>query len=184
MTYIKHKATDPTILEIGCANGWLSAQLAAVTNGAVTGTDINNTELEQAKRIFHQHSNLRFINCDLRDGTLADEKFDTIIFAASIQYFSSFKEVIDTALEHLMPNGEIHILDSHFYPQKEVAAAKQRTKDYYATIGFSELTNYYHHHSIEALNGYEYIILQDPYSWKNKFSVSKHPFHWIIIKNK
>ncbi len=184
LTYIKHTATGPTILEVGCGNGWLSARLAAITKGEVIGADINNTELEQAKRIFHQHSNLRFINCDLRDGTLADEKFDTIIFAASIQYFSSFKEVIDTALEHLMPNGEIHILDSHFYPQKEVAAAKQRTKDYYANIGFSELTNYYHHHSIEALNGYEYIILQDPYSWKNKFSVSKHPFHWIIIKNK
>ena len=183
LTYIKHKATDPTLLEIGCGNGWLSAQLAAATKGNVIGTDINNTELEQAKRVFHQHSNLSFINCDLRDETLADKRFDIIIFAASIQYFSSLKDVIDTALKHLLPNGEIHILDSHFYMQKEVAAAKQRTKKYYASMGFSELTNYYYHHSIETLDGYQSIILQDPYSWKNKFSVTKYPFHWITIKN-
>ncbi len=183
LTYIKHKTTDPTILEIGCGNGWLSAQLAAATKGKVIATDINNTELEQAKRVFHQHSNLSFINCDMRYGTMADKRFDIIIFAASIQYFSSFKEVINTALEHLTPNGEIHILDSHFYPQKEITAAKQRTKEYYTSIGFRELTNYYHHHSIEALNEYLHTILQDPYSWKNKLLARKYPFHWIIIKN-
>lgn len=183
LTYIKHIASDPTILEIGCGNGWLSAQLTAATKGKVIATDINNTELEQAKRVFHQHSNLSFINCDLRDGTLADKKFDVIIFAASIQYFSSLKEVIDTALEHLTANGEIHLIDSHFYTQKEIAAAKQRTKEYYATIGFSELTNYYYHHTMGELQGYRYTILQDPGSWKNKLSVTKYPFHWIIIKN-
>lgn len=184
LTYIKHIATDPTILEVGCGNGWLSAQLADTTAGNVIGMDINNTELEQAKRVFHQYANLSFINGDLRNGILADKKLDIIIFAASIQYFPSLKEVIDAALKYLMPNGEIHILDSHFYPQKEMAAAKQRTKKYYASIGFDELTNYYHHHSIEALNGYRYKILQDPFSWKNKLWATKYPFHWIIIKNK
>ena len=182
LTYIRDKATDPTILEIGCGNGWLSAQLATATKGNVIGTDINDTELEQAKRVFHQHSNLVFTNGDLHNGTLADKKFDIIIFAASIQYFSSLKEVINTVLKYLMHNGEIHILDSHFYPQKEIAVAKLRTKEYYASIGFDELTNYYHHHAIETLNGYRYKILQDPFSWKKKLSANKYPFHWIIIK--
>ncbi|MEP7163289.1 MAG: class I SAM-dependent methyltransferase [Ferruginibacter sp.] len=184
LSHIKRKDTGLNILEVGCGNGWLSAQLAAASTGTVIGIDINNTELEQAKRVFRKHSNLRFIYGDLRNAVLGNTKFDIILFAASIQYFSSLKEVTDTALKYLATGGEMHILDSHFYRQKEIAAAKQRSSEYYSSIGFSELAMYYHHHSIEALNEYQHIILEDPYSWKNKLSVRKYPFHWVLIKNK
>jgi len=182
MAHIKHKGTGLDMLEVGCGNGWLSAQLAAATTGTVIGTDINNTELEQARRVFYQRPNLSFVNCDIRDHVPGDQKFDIIVFAASIQYFSSLKEILDVALENLSEQGEIHILDSHFYQASEIEAARQRTKDYYASMAFDVLTNYYYHHSIEELNGYQYKLLQNPYSWKNKLSAVKNPFHWIVLK--
>ena len=182
LSYIKNKGTALNILEVGCGNGWLSAQLASINNAEVIGTDINNTELEQAKRVFHQQQDLSFVNCDIRDRVPGDKKFDIILFAASIQYFSSLKEILTVALENLAPGGEVHILDSHFYRQYEIEAARQRTKDYYASMAFDVLTNYYYHHSLEELLFYEYKTLQDPYSWKNKFSSIRNPFHWIVLK--
>ena len=181
--YINTKGSDVDILEVGCGNGWLCAQLASITTGKVTGIDINNTELEQARRVFNRKKNLHFVNPQPDDTFFNEKKFDIILFAASIQYFRSLKEVFDIALNHLYANGEIHIIDSHFYKPSAVAAARQRTKDYYASMAFDDLANYYFHHSIEDLAGYRSQILQDPYSWKNKLTFNKNPFHWIVIKN-
>src|SRR5438067_1617333 len=41
------------ILEIGCGNGWLSHKMACLPGVQVTGIDINKTELDQARRVFH-----------------------------------------------------------------------------------------------------------------------------------
>src|ERR1700739_235600 len=49
--YLKKKSKKQNILEIGCGNGWLSAKLASVTSGDVTGIDINTEEIEQASRV-------------------------------------------------------------------------------------------------------------------------------------
>lgn len=181
--YIKGKGTDIDILEVGCGNGWLCAQLAAITTGKVRGTDINNTELKQARRVFNQILNLSFVETEPGDAFFDEKKFDIILFAASIQYFPSLKGVLDIALDHLSPNGEIHIIDSHFYKTSEIEAARQRTKDYYATMDFDVLSNYYYHHSIDELVNYRYKILQDPNSWKNKLTFYRNPFYRIVIKN-
>ena len=185
LTHLKQKKTVLNILEVGCGNGWMSAQLAVNLKAEVTGIDINNVELEQAKRIFYTQPNLSFTYGDLRYAVFSDRKFDIIIFAASIQYFSSLNEIIAIALKHLSSNGEIHIMDSHFYRLGEVVVATQRTKDYYVSMGFSQLTPHYHHHSIDSLNLFNYTILQNPYLLKNKLLRNKNPFHWIVIrKNK
>ena len=180
--YIKRMPVALNILEVGCGNGWLSAQIATLIKGEVTGTDINHTELEQAKRVFQKKSNLHFINGDIRDGVLINKKFNIIIFAASIQYFSSLHEILDLTSRHLTTGGEVHFLDSHFYRRHEIHAARLRTKDYYLSMGFPELSNYYYHHSIEDLKPHKFIIMHDPGSWKNKLRGTKNPFHWIVIK--
>ena len=91
-------------------------------------------------------------------------------------------KILIVSFKHLTENGEIHFLDSHFYHHSAIEEAKQRTKDYYASLGFPELSNYYYQHSIEDLEPFGFIVLQDPGSWKNKLTVAKNPFHWIVIK--
>ena len=182
LDYIKHRPVGLSILEVGCGNGWLAARLAAA-KAIVTGIDINKTELEQAERVFHKQAGLNFKYGELRNGVLGDEKFAMIIFAASVQYFSPLKEIIDQAIKHLEPGGEIHILDSRFYSQDELMAARQRTKDYYDSLGFPQMANHYYHHSMKALDQYNYTILRDPYSWKNKLPGAKNPFYWVVLKN-
>jgi ubiquinone/menaquinone biosynthesis C-methylase UbiE len=184
VSYIKQKKTFANILEVGCGNGWLSASVAKSTKAQVTGLDINSYELEQAKRVFKDIPNLSFLNGSLQSKYLKDEKFDMIIFAASIQYFPSLKQVIEIAIEHLTLQGEVHIMDSPFYQKEETAAARQRTSEYFKAIGFAAMADHYYHHNLPELENFCYKILHHPNSWKNKLSVKKNPFYWISIKNR
>jgi ubiquinone/menaquinone biosynthesis C-methylase UbiE len=184
VSYIKRKDSFLTILEVGCGNGWLAAQIAKGVNTEVTGIDINKKELQQAKRVFKQIPALHFLHGSLESDHLKDKKFDMIIFAASIEYFPSLKQIINIAVEHLTLQGEVHIMDSPFYQQPELGAARQRTKAYYHSLGFAEMAGYYQHHTIGELETFQYKILHHPYSWKNKLSIKKNPFYWISIKNR
>ncbi|HMK02627.1 MAG TPA: class I SAM-dependent methyltransferase [Ferruginibacter sp.] len=184
LSYINQKNNIVNILEVGCGNGWLCAQLAKAVDAEVTGVDINTRELEQAKRVFFKIADLEFIQGGLESDILKDKKFDMIIFAASIQYFPSLKHIIGLAIEHLTLLGEIHIIDSPFYQHQEIEAARQRTKKYYSSMGFEGLAGYYFHHTLTELETFQYKILHHPFSWKNKLSIKKNPFYWISIKNR
>ena len=184
ISYIKHKNKFSSILEVGCGNGWLTSGIAKAIDAEVTGLDINTHELKQAKRVFNKIPNLHFINGSLQSENLKDEKFDMILFAASIQYFPSLKQTINIAIEHLTLQGEVHIMDSPFYQIQETAAARQRTKAYYAALGFDEMAGHYYHHHLAKLENFQYKILHHPNSWKNKLSIKKNPFYWIVVKNR
>src|SRR5438309_7707 len=46
LNYITKLKPAADILEIGCGNGWLTAQMAKATSGNITGLDVNEVELE------------------------------------------------------------------------------------------------------------------------------------------
>lgn len=170
------------ILEVGSGNGWLAAKLSAIPSSGVTAIDINSEELNQAKRVFKGIKNLKFFNCSLGDEALKGMRFDIIVFAASIQYFSSFEKVVSDSLKSLKPGGEIHIIDSHLYKQNETDAAYLRTNDYYRIIGFPEMSEQYFHHSFNELKLFKYKILFNPNTIINKLKKNKNPFYWLCIK--
>ncbi len=183
LRYIKRHGHICNILEVGCGNGWLAAQLSSATNANVTGVDINTVELEQARKVFCGIPNLKFTDGDIRSGILTDEKFDLIVFAASVQYFESLKEILKIAIRYLTLQGEIHIIDSHLYRPYEITSAKQRSKKYFTDIGFPEMTHLYFHHCINEIKSLRFSILYNPNSRINKLLFRKNPFHWVVIKN-
>jgi SAM-dependent methyltransferase len=180
------------ILELGCGNGWLSNKLAAIPHTSVTGFDINSAELQQAKRVFHLQQNLEFVSenpfyaAAVRRPRLTDpnlnDPYDIIIFAASIQYFPSLDTVISDALQHLAPHGFIHIIDSHFYKPEDIPAAKQRTATHYNSLGFTDMSAHYFHHTLNTLKPFNFRILYNPHAAWNKLRKKKAPFPWICIK--
>lgn len=184
LSYVKQRDNIVSVLEVGCGNGWLSAKIAGAADVEVTGIDVNTPELEQAKRVFKKIPGLHFINGTLQADELKDKKFDMILFAASIQYFPSLKEVVTPALDKLTLQGEIHIMDSPFYLQQEIESARQRSKEHFNRMGFPEMTDHYFHHSIAELDDFQYKVLHHPHSWRNKLSIKKNPFYWITIKNR
>ena len=182
IAHLKKKNKPLEILEIGCGNGWLSRNLSTIPGSRVIGTDINFTEIQQAARVFQDVPNLHFMYVHIEPGVFKEKKFDSIVFAASIQYFPSLSEIIKKTLRLLKPGGEIHIIDSHFYPLADISEAKHRSVLYYESAGFPEMAAYYFHHSLDELEDFKYSILYDPQKLLYKFSPNKNPFYWICIK--
>jgi protein-L-isoaspartate O-methyltransferase len=183
LRYIQRHGHISNILEIGCGNGWLAARLSSVTKVRVMGIDVNTVELEQAKKAFRRIPNLTFTEGDIRSGVLADEKFDLIVFAASVQYFESLKEILKVAVRYLTLQGEIHIIDSHLYEPYEIASARQRSEKYFTGIGFPEMAHFYFHHCLHDARSFRLSILHNPNSWVNKLLFRRSPFHWVVVKN-
>lgn len=182
--HLKQQPGALDILEVGCGNGWLSAYLATANpDWQVTATDINMVELEQAKRVFGHLPNLQLVPGNLDADILAGKTFDVIVFAASVQYFASLKDIMDTALDHSSIRGEVHIIDTAFYQLHELAAARQRTLDYYASQGCAEMASRYFHHSLQELEGFQYKVLHKPGRTWQGLDFIHHPFYHIQIKN-
>ena len=176
------KQNTPDILEVGCGNGWLTNYLSGINNVRVTGTDINITELGQARRLFGEKENLNFVYGDIRSGIFEPSSFDIVFFAASIQYFESFHSIMDAALQLLKPGGEIHLLDSIFYTPPEVEKARYRSRIYFELKGHESMQRFYFHHSLKDLQPFRYEILYHPGQVINRLYSRNNPFFWIRIK--
>ncbi len=182
ISFLAKQNRKMVILEVGCGNGWLSHQLSAIRESEVWGSDINQTELEQASRAFAGCRNLKFIEGDIRENILPGKKFDVIVFAASIQYFPSLHEVMDCALLRLARRGEIHIIDSNLYDTAAVNDAKKRTKNYYAELGLPQMADRYFHHALKELEEFSCKMIYDPSSRIQLLRI-RQPFPWIRINN-
>jgi ubiquinone/menaquinone biosynthesis C-methylase UbiE len=182
LKYLKKKYKPLSILEMGCGNGWLSAMMASVSDSKVLGKDVNSIELNQAKRVFNNKMNVGFDSGGLENIGYS-EKFDVIVFAASIQYFPFFEKTINKAISCLNPGGEIHILDSHFYHTGNLEQARRRSYFYYESLGYSEMAKFYFHHTWKSLNEFQFDVLFNPLSLKNKIIFAKDPFPWIRISS-
>lgn len=182
--YIRRMKRPLNILEVGCGNGWLAHKIAQVPGTTVTGFDINQVELQQAMRVFGYKHNLRFRTSSPFSFRNNEQPYDLVIFAASIQYFPSLDAIISDALNQLKVGGSIHIIDTHFYDPSELVAARQRTIDHFTALGFPAMADHYFHHSLVTLSKFNYGILYNPHSWRNRLlgSRGRNPFYWITIK--
>ncbi len=183
LDYLTNKKKPLQILEIGCGNGWLSHRLSSIPRSRVLGLDINFTELQQAARVFNHCPKIKFMYGDIQSGILSGRQFDIIVFAASIQYFRLPDEVLDDCLQYLKPQGEIHIIDSFFYSPKAISGAKERSAQYFTSMGYPEMSDHYFHHTLSDLSQFRYKVLYNPGSFWNRFSKYRIPFPWICIHN-
>ncbi len=179
ITYLAKKNRPLAILEIGCGNGWLAAKLAGLRDAHVFALDVNEAELDQAKRVFKK-SNLQFFEGDFGNQYFVGLKFDVIVFAASIQYFSSLQNMLTEMLQYLAEDGEIHLIDTNFYTEQTVEGAGQRTYDYYKKMGYPQLAAHYFHHRLDELAGFNHKVLSNPNSLKNRL-LKGGPFYWVRI---
>jgi SAM-dependent methyltransferase len=140
-----------SILDIGCGNGWMSNRLAENVHWRVLGIDVNEPELNQAKRLFARE-NLQFQQVHVLDNTLSAAQFDVVVLAASVQYFPDLPVLIASIERILKPGGEIHITDAPFYNSPTAREqARQRSADYYTRQGVPEMTDFYFHHLVSDI---------------------------------
>lgn len=178
------KKVNLDILDLGCGNGWLSGQLSKTFNFNFYCVDINYTELKQGCAMFN-NGKLKFIYSDIFTSDIPIHTFDIIILNAAVQYFPDITRLLKRLLTLLNKTGEIHLIDSPFYPEIEVKIARERTVQYYRSLGFPEMVKKYFHHTYDHLLNFHFKILYDPKSLKTKISRlvlgNDSPFPWIII---
>lgn len=187
ISYLNQERKLRTILDLGCGNGWIANRLAQILKCRVYAIDLNQLELEQGARVFSGTTSLRFIYGDIFDNIFLEDSFDIILMASSVQYFSDIQRLVRMLLSLLKVGGEIHIIDSPFYREESVIAARQRTIDYYRELGYKEMVDHYYHHQWIELARFQYKINYDPESNLNRFRrrVLKgtiSPFPWIVIQ--
>lgn len=183
--YLQTKNNSLNILDLGCGNGWFSGQLSKSYNHYYYCVDLNLKELKQGRKNFKAEK-LKFIYADIFSTEFPDAFFDIIFVNAAVQYFPNFKQLINRLLLLLSENGEIHLIDSPIYSEDGAKKAKQRTMDYYSSLGFPEMSGNYHHHSWNELKDFNYKILYNPSTIKNKlkkFFTDDSPFPWIRINH-
>ncbi|MBK6609360.1 MAG: class I SAM-dependent methyltransferase [Sphingobacteriales bacterium] len=178
------------LLDIGCGNGWFTNWLANRYPDAQTyGLEINQTELEQAKRVF-KHSSIFWDSTDIFDSNhWQPNSFDFIFLNSVAQYFSNF-EAVCLHLRQLLTNksdARIFITDTPFYPSDQVEAARQRSKTYYTNLGYPEMADYYFHRQLPLdLKGHPHQFLYRPTfinnMWNKIFGGVMPVFPVIAIK--
>jgi len=184
ISYVQKPNDKLNLLDIGCGNGWFSANIARQTPLNVYALDINKTELEQAARVF-ELNNLKFICGNIFDNIFEESTFDIITLNSSIQYFDNLNTLIERLFFYLKDKGGIHIIDSPVYNLNELTGAKERTARHYISLGFPEMTKLYYHHVFEELEIFNYNILFKPKSIlvriKRFLGMNDSPFPWIRL---
>lgn len=174
---IKQNVTAP-ILDIGCGNGWFTAILHQVTRQQVIGVDINQEELRQASRLF-QDKRLIFCHADILKPHFRDAQFSMITLNAASQYFPSLPALLQRLGKLLVPDGEIHLIDSPFYKESAAIDARERSAQYYSSLGHESFASQYFARSWEELEGFHYEVKYRPGFLGKK--LGRSPFPWVLI---
>ncbi len=75
------RLSEPTILDIGCGSGVVTLELAALSNGRVTGVDIDNVALARLERRIEKaglSTRVKTINCSMDEMKFGANSFDIV----------------------------------------------------------------------------------------------------------
>ena len=150
------------VLDLGCGNGWMSAKLSE-HGFQVTGMDVNETELIQAKRVFGEK--IKWVLADVFTLKPVSD-YDIVLLSASLQYFKNPSKLLAKLQTLLADGGKIIVMDTFFYEENEIESARKRSADYYQKMGDSAMCKHYFHHAFQDLAPFKYAFVFKP---KNKW---------------
>jgi hypothetical protein len=175
------------VVDGGTGNGWLAAAIASVPGTHVVGIDSNTVELEQARRVFGDRQNLAFRRDNLDTMAAPDQPVDILVLASVIQYIADLPGFLGRARSWLAEDGEIHVLDSPLYREQDLAAARERSRTHYASIGVPEMADAYRHHTWSELEPFHPTVLHRPEPSAGRLlrrlaGRVETPFPWLVIR--
>jgi len=108
------KIDKPRILDIGCGSGIPTMELARLSDGQVTGLDIEQSALNRLKRRIKKaglSDRVKILKCSMLEMDFANETFDIIWAEGSIRVIG-FKRGLVEWRQFLKPNGFLVIHDT------------------------------------------------------------------------
>jgi SAM-dependent methyltransferase len=196
LRYLTAMRAPVHVWDLGCGNGWFTAQLASLDGVSATGVDINTTELAQARRVFGDRPQLQFRDGDLREAVQfighappAAAGLDVVLLASTLQYVADASGLLRGLLDALPPRAEIHVLDTPIYRRDQVQSARERTRSHYGQLGVAAMVDHYHHHDWSTFAGLPHQVLYRPGALGRRIErrVLRRPispFPWIRITSR
>lgn len=106
------------LLEVGCAEGWITAELAKVAD-EITALEISEVAIERARKECDLLPNVIFYRMDLLLDPIPTGSFDCIVCAGVLNFFQMNEQpaLRDKILTYLEPGGDILLEHGrHPYP--------------------------------------------------------------------
>jgi len=101
-------AEKKDVLDIACGEGYGSAALAQIAN-TVTGVDIDEPTVVQARRTYQQYSNLSFLTGSCEAIPLPDSSVDLVVSFETIEHHAHHTEMLNEIKRVLRPAGVLII---------------------------------------------------------------------------
>ena len=98
------------IVDLGCGNGRLAAQLAKAGN-FVTAVDNSEEQIRLAIQSVGESPNLHFIQATMENSALPKQSFDIALLSQSLHHAAKPQEVLAESYRLLIPGGRLLILD-------------------------------------------------------------------------
>ncbi len=87
--------TKRKVLDVGCGTGAITADIATLINGDVTGIDIDPEKLEHAKRFLSDVRNVTLVEADVLELPFHDETFDLVVFNIVLIYVKDQQKAVN-----------------------------------------------------------------------------------------
>jgi len=95
----------PSVLDVGCASGWLAARVAkTLPESSVTGVDVSQKMIDYAKAV---HPDINFVHADAHKLPFPNESFDLIICTETLEHVINPLGVLMEIKRCLADNGEV-----------------------------------------------------------------------------
>jgi len=99
--FINRLSPGEKVIDIGCGNGALDYDMAELGGAMVTGVELNESSLVEAKKRY-SHERVYYVHGDaLKD--LPNESFDVAVMSNVLEHLLNRVEFLRAAQEHLMP---------------------------------------------------------------------------------
>lgn len=143
LKYLSFESTNNQhILDVGSGTGWFSNLLVRQTNAKVTGLDLMDDQVQQAKKNF-SHERLSYRTGDFFTSRLRKNSFDHLIFLHSLPWLGSMDQVVKRANSLLKSGGTIHIMGTSFPSPKKFDKARASFEEYCADKRMSAILEFY-----------------------------------------
>lgn len=182
LAYLKRSEAPRRILDLGCGTGWLSHHMAHVSGCEVVGLDFCRPLVNQAARVF-SHPSLQFAWGDIFEDIFAKGSFDLIILCDTITWFPNLPQLINRCRQFLRHEGEIHLIESPLYVEKDLETAREKTLRAYTELGLSDMSTLHFHHLRQDLSAYDFTYLYRPSWWHRLLGREDSPYPWVRITN-
>lgn len=178
------------VLDLGCGNGWLAARLARESSANVCAVDIDPAELGLAAAAFGDTPRLSFHQADVFapgfDALVPARRFDAVVIAGVAPYFPDLRRLFGHLFARLAERGEVLLVDSPFWPEDELAAARARTERHFARLGVPAAAAYFTHHGLAELAEFTPRFHYRPQAWSARLArvllrQPWSPFPWISV---